>query len=326
MEYRRIGNSDLKASVIGLGSVGSGLVNKEEREELEKKFVKVVRHALDLGINLIDTAEGYWDGRSEKVIGEAIKDRQQDALIATKVEPEHLRFDDVLKAAEGSLRRLRVSTIDLYQIHTPNPSIPIKETMKAMERLVKEGKIRHIGVSNFNVSQLREAQKVLSRAEIVSNQVKYNLLQREIEDEIFPYCRREKISIIAHTPLFHGLLAGRYNQEEARKVLWRASNLSSLAESDKDKKKSNLIDEDLAKGMKMVEVLREIGATRGKKPAQIALNWLVIKRRVFAIPGACTLKEVEENCEVVGLKLSTDDLRQIEKTSAECGRLVEVGM
>lgn len=186
-----------------------------------------MRVGISQGATHIDTAEIYG---TEGIVGEAIQGLRDEIFLATKVSSSHLHHDDVLKAAEGSLRRLGVKTIDLYQIHWPNPRIPIRETMDAMEELVKQGKIRYIGVSNFSVSELKEAQEAMSSQEIVSNQVEYNLQNREIESDLISYCKSQKITVIAYSPLNRGHIgvakdglldkvASKYGKTKAQVVL-----------------------------------------------------------------------------------------------------------
>jgi diketogulonate reductase-like aldo/keto reductase len=168
------------------------------------KQIQALRRGIELGCNLIDTAEMYADGKSEEVVAEAVRDVRKDVFIASKVSPGNLHRDNLMEACMRSLKRLRTSYIDLYQVHWPNPKVPIRETMAAMEELVRDGRIRYIGVSNFNVEQTNEARDVLSKSELVSNQVEYSLRSRAVEDDILPYCRREKLTLIAYTPLARG--------------------------------------------------------------------------------------------------------------------------
>lgn len=174
---------------------------------LRNKGLKIsaLRGGIELGINLIDTAEIYG---TVGLVAEAIRGFERDDLfIATKVWPSHLRYEALLKAAEGSIKRLQCSYIDLYQIHWPNPKVPIEETMRAMSKLVDEGKVRYIGVSNFSLEQMTRAQGALSKYELVSNQVEYNLLTRRIEGALLPYCEKDNIAILAYRPLAHGALS-----------------------------------------------------------------------------------------------------------------------
>jgi diketogulonate reductase-like aldo/keto reductase len=177
---------------------------------------------IDLGANLIDTAEMY---RTEDAVGQAIAGRRDEVFLATKVLGSHLRDDQVMRAADESLRRLAVDYIDLYQIHWSNNSVPIAETMGAMEELVNAGKVRYIGVSNFSVAELREAQAAMTKHPIVSNQVLYNLNARLIEQDTLQYCQENGITIMAYTPLADGSLASspRFRQDQKSKVLDQVS-------------------------------------------------------------------------------------------------------
>ena len=204
MEYRRLGRTDEKISTIGMGTwkIGNFRTGKERQAQVD-----ALRKGIGLGINLIDTAEMYSRGRSEEVVAEAIKGAREDVFIASKVSPENLRHDDVLRACRASLARLGTSYIDLYQVHWPNPNIPIQETMAAMEELVREGAVRFIGVSNFSVAETEEARGSLTKEEVVSNQVEYSMTNRYVEPEILPYCVREKMTLIAYSPLARGQIA-----------------------------------------------------------------------------------------------------------------------
>jgi diketogulonate reductase-like aldo/keto reductase len=201
MEYRRLGRTGEKISTIGMGTwmIGS-YRSKEERDGQ----IRALRRGVELGINHIDTAEMYASGKSEEVVGDAVKGIRKEVFIASKVAPGNLHHDDVIRACRASLRRLGTTYIDLYQVHWPDPNVPIKETMSAMETLVDEGAIRYIGVSNFSVAETGDARAALSKNDLVSNQVEYSLGNRHVEGEILPYCEREKITLIAYSPLARG--------------------------------------------------------------------------------------------------------------------------
>jgi len=201
MELRRLGTTGAKISTIGMGTWKIGVyASLSERA----KQVQALRRGIELGCNLIDTAEMYANGKADEVVAEAVGDARKDVFIASKVSPENLHRDDVIEACARSLKRLGTSYIDLYQVHWPNPSVPIRETMAAMEELVRDGKIRYIGVSNFSVEQTDEAREALSKSELASNQVEYSLRDRTVEADILPYCEREKLTLIAYTPLARG--------------------------------------------------------------------------------------------------------------------------
>jgi len=300
LEYVELGKSGLKVSVIGLGAwQASGKAWGADVED--DRIVRAMVRAHELGVNLIDTAEAYGGGHSEEVVARAIREIGRDNLVvATKVHGGHLRYNDVLKAAEHSLRRLGVKEIDLYQVHWPDPweQVPLKHTMSAMEKLYKEGRIRAIGVSNFAVRDLEEAKRHLSEASIVSNQVRYNMLQREIEEEVIPYCRKESITIIAYSPLAQGALTGKYG-------------LSNKPSDDVRRGNKLFTDENLREISRLLTVLESIAKKRGRTIAQVAMNWLLRGGNVVPIPGAKNPKQAEENAGAAGWRLSEQELMEI---------------
>jgi diketogulonate reductase-like aldo/keto reductase len=272
IEYKELGKTGEKIPALGLGTWGIGGFSYPDYSN-DELAIEIIRFAVEIGMNFIDTAEMYGAGHSEELIGEAIKGIREKVFIATKVLPTNFRYEDVIKACERSLRRLKTSYIDLYQLHWPNPSIPIKETMRAMERLANEGKIRYIGISNFSVEETIEAMNALSKYEIVSNQVEYSLLVRDIEKDLLDFCRKNKITVIAYSPLARGeLLKGKY-----------------------------------------YEFLSKIGKKYNKTAAQVALNWLIIKENVVAIPKAFSKAKIVENMGAYGWKLSDEDLKTIDE-------------
>jgi diketogulonate reductase-like aldo/keto reductase len=191
MELKELGNTGVMVPEVGLGTARY------------TGGVEPLHRGIELGAFLIDTAEMY---RTEDAVGQAVKGIRDRVFIATKVLGSHLRYDQVMRAAESSLRLLGTDYIDLYQIHWPNPSVPIKETMRAMEALADSGQVRYIGVSNFSVKELEEARAAMTKYPIVSNQVLYNLKRREIEKDLLPYCQQSHITVIAYTPLAEGSL------------------------------------------------------------------------------------------------------------------------
>jgi diketogulonate reductase-like aldo/keto reductase len=224
MRFKYLNRTKEKISAIGMGTWRMGSLDPDTR----KAELETIRFGLEAGINLIDTAESYGSGESEKLVGEAVRGIRDSVFLATKVSPENLSYDNVIKSCYRSLERLGTSYIDLYQIHWPNPRIPIKQTMRAMEKLVNEGKIRYIGVSNFSLQQLKEAEEALSRAEVVSNQVEYSFAVRSIEKDMLPYAEKEKITVIAYSPLARGKiptnlipdnLLSKYNATPAQVIL-----------------------------------------------------------------------------------------------------------
>lgn len=280
MEYREFGWTGVKVSAIGMGTyydplyIAMSLIFRHQRGRDTK--IVALKKGLDLGMTLIDTAEIY---QTEEVVAEAIKDSDRENLfIATKLFWNHHRYKDVLKAADNSLKRLKCSYIDLYQIHQPNSRVPIEETMNAMEKLVEDGKVRYLGVSNFSLEQMKKAEQALSNNKLVSNQVEYNLKARKIEKDLLPYCEKNGIAILPYRPIAHGALAS-----PNRKLK-----------------------------IAMDEISQKHG---GKTPAQIALNWLITKSKVtFPIPRASRPERVIENAGSAGWNLDTEDTRKLEET------------
>src|SRR5438874_7425942 len=281
MEFRTIGKNGPKVSRIGMGVWQASDLWKGDDEQI----VRAITRSHELGVNLVDTAEAYGNGHSEQVVGRALRDiGREEFVVATKVHGANLRYDELQRAAAASMKRLGVNEIDLYQVHWPDPweQIPLKETMKALEKLYAEGKIRAIGVSNFAVRDLEEARSHLSRADIVSNQVRYNMLQREVEAEVVPYCKREGIAILAWSPIGKGVLTGKYHDGRRPKDRIR---------SDEDLFKPA----NLRAAAPLIRELRKIGRARGKTEGQVALAWLRRHGHVIPIPGAKRPAQAEEN-------------------------------
>jgi len=237
--------------------------------------IEALRLGLDLEMKFIDTAEMYGAGHSEEVVARALEGRRDRVFVASKVSPRHFAHDDVLAAAKRSLKRLGLKQMDLYQLHWPNSRIPIAETMRAMEKLVGDGLISHIGVSNFSVDQMKEAQQSLSREKIVSNQVEFSLVDRSVEAGILRYCQKEGLTIIAYSPLGQGKIP-------------RGRGPS-------------------------FKVLDEIATKLGKSRNQVALNWVLQHDSVVAIPKAADTDHVKENAEAAEWKLSSDDYQRLAK-------------
>lgn len=208
MRYTKLGSTCTMVPVIGQGTMGIEVPIQDSRES-EKDAVARLRAGFDLGMTLVDTAENYGMGRAEIFVGKASRGIREKVCIATKVSPEHLTHDSLIRACEGSLHRLNSDYIDLYQIHWPNPSVPLQETMEAMRTLKEQGKIRAIGVSNFSVRQIQEAKAALDGEELTSSQVEYNLFDRGIEQDLLPYCQSNGMTVMAYSPLDQGVVAQR---------------------------------------------------------------------------------------------------------------------
>ncbi|MCL4344073.1 MAG: aldo/keto reductase [Nitrososphaerota archaeon] len=302
MENISLGKSKIKVSRIGIGTWQASF--REWGSDVnDDSIIQAVNRSFDLGVNFIDTAEIYGNGHSEIVVGKAIKNIDREKLVvATKVHGAHLRHDELIKSAELSMKRLGVKYIDLYQVHWPDPweQISLRETMKAMEELYLDGKIMAIGVSNFAVRDLEESLNYLSRASIVSNQVRYNMLQREIEEEVMPFCKKNGITIIAWSPLAQGALTAKYNVKNLPNDRIRSGN--ELFKKNNIRQMANLL-----------KTLEKIAKSRGKTLSQIALNWLLSHDQVVPIPGAKTPQQAEANAGAAGWRLTPEELSAIEE-------------
>jgi diketogulonate reductase-like aldo/keto reductase len=257
MKSKQLGNTGVQVPELALGTWQY------------RGGVKGLRAGIELGASFIDTAESYG---TEPVVGEAIRGIRDRIFLASKVAPRHFRRHDVIKAAECSLKQLNTDYLDLYQLHWPNYTVPIGETMAAMERLVEMGKIRFIGVSNFTVAEMCRAQAQLSKARIVSNQVRYSLVDRSPERELLQYCEANQISLLAFSPL--------------------ATGFDGLRRADRG------------------DALGQVAAAVGKTRAQVALNWCVSHPAVIAIFKADKVEHVRENCAASGWS-STPEQRRL---------------
>jgi aryl-alcohol dehydrogenase-like predicted oxidoreductase len=301
MIFTSLGKSNIKISKIGLGLWQASNEWKGNDDEIVQAILK----SHNQHVNLVDTAEVYGRGHSEEVLGKALKTLQrEDFVVATKVHGANLRFDELQRACQASLNRLGLKHIDLYQVHWPDPweQIPLKYTMKALEKLYSEGKIRSIGVSNFAVRDLEEARSLLSHTDIVSNQVRYNLLQREIEEEVMPYCKKENITILAWSPLAQGALTGKYDDSN--------KPIGDVRENNKVFAGPNLVQVE-----KLVNTLADIATEHQCTVAQVALNWLAQNPIVVPIPGAKNPVQAEQNAIAADIKLSPKELTRIDEAS-----------
>ncbi len=304
MEYTTLGKGGPRVSEIGLGMWQAGGTSWGG-DVRDRDCVAAMARGIELGVNLVDTAEVYGNGHSEEVIARAIRKVGRDRVfVATKVSGDHLRAADVEKACRGSLRRLGIREIDLYQIHWPAlwDQVPLAETMRALEGLVKRGRIRHIGVSNFSVRDLEEARNGLSREDVLSNQIQYSLLHREPEDGVLPYCDREGIAILAWSPIAKGLLAAKYSATRRPKdrirggeALFKPANLRAM--------------------QPLFRALREVAKAHEKTPVQVALRWLADHRGVVPIPGVKRPAQAEENAGAAGWSLASSERALLDRTS-----------
>src|SRR2546425_4165496 len=274
MQFKPLGRTHESIPVVGLGTWGIGgeMGPDSSRDEAG---IEALRLGLDLEMRFIDTAEMYGAGHSEEVVARALEGRRDRVFVASKVSPRHFAYNDVLEAAKRSLKRLGLKQMDLYQLHWPSSKIPIAETMRAMEKLVSDGLTRHIGVSNFSVEQMKEAQQSLSHEKIVSNQVEFSLVDRSVEARILPYCQKEGLTLIAYSPLGRGKIPRG-----------RGSSF---------------------------KVLDEIAAKLDKSRNQVALGWVLQHDSVVAIPKAADPEHVKENAEVADWKIDSEDYQRLAK-------------
>lgn len=311
MQYRQLGDSDLKVSEISLGSwlTYSGGVERAAAKACVDK-------AFDVGINFIDTANVYGKGASEEFLGEVLKDRPRDSyILATKLyfpmteEDSGLSRVQVHKQINDSLKRLQTDYIDLYQCHRYDENTPLKETMIALSELVQEGRVRYIGFSEWNAAQIKEAAEMVGVTKFVSSQPQYSMLWREPEKEVFPTCAANGIGQIVWSPLGQGVLTGKYKAGQSVPKDSRAAN---------DKMNvfiNRLLDEKI---LSAVERLKPIAESENLSMAQLALAWVLRDEQVSsAIIGATKPEQIEDNAKASGVKLSAETLAKINEILAE---------
>ncbi len=305
MEFVRLGRTDITIPKVGLGTWQFGAGYWGWGKDLdEKRAISIIKTARELGVNLIDTAEIYGWGKSERIVGKAIRDFREEVVIATKVWPTNFTYGRVKKSLKKSLERLGTDYVDLYQLHWPKRFFSMRGGFRAMEELLEEGKIRSIGVSNFSIKQLEEAQSYLKKHEISSNQVEYNLLKRGIEKDLIPYARENGLTVIAYSPLAQGLLTGKYSSKRLpgnwqRKIMVRFYFYRKW----------------IPKLDSIVDVLKDIAKVRELHPAQVALNWVIRHENVVAIPGAKKEEHVRLNAGSVGWRLSEEELARLDQVT-----------
>lgn len=302
MEKRTLGQSDILITPVLIGTWQAGKkmwVGIEDQET-----IKAIRAGFEAGITTVDTAEVYGDGHSEQIVGEALSDVRDQVIYATKVFANHLKYDQVIEACERSLKNLKTDYIDLYQIHWPSGSfnsekVPIEETMKALNDLKTQGKIRAIGVSNFSRSQLEEAAQY---GRIESLQPPYSLFWRQVEKDLMPYCQEQNISILAYSPLAQGLLTGKFGSNH------------QFAEGDHRSKNKLFANKDhYQRVQNALEQLRPIAERYQCRLGQLAIAWLIAQPQTNAIVGVRNAEQAEQNADAGNLKITPEDLAEIDK-------------
>ncbi len=312
MQTRQFGNSDMQITRLGLGTwaIGGGNWAFGWGPQDDEASIATIHRAIDLGINWIDTAAVYGLGHSEEIVAKALKGRSDRPYVFTKGSrvwndqgeiTSSLKEQSLRREVENSLRRLEVDTIDLYQLHWPNPDPDIEEGWSTLAKLKSEGKLRYIGVSNFSVEQMERARKI---APITSLQATYSLIKRDIERDILPYCQEHNIGVIVYSPMMSGLLSGKMTRER----------IDNFPEDDWRKRNEEFQEPRLSRNLKLASLLQDIGYPYNRTTAEVAIAWTLRHPAVTgAIVGGRRPEQVEEIIGAAEFRLSESELEQIEK-------------
>lgn len=313
MQKRRLGNSDLELTEIGFGAWAIGGDNWKFGwgPQDDSESVEAIRKALDLGINWIDTAAIYGLGHSEEVVARAVEGYRNDVIIATKCSQvwddkgeisSVLKADSIRRECEASLRRLNTDRIDLYQIHWPADEEHLEEGWGEIGKLIDEGKIRYGGVSNFNVTHLERAQAIHP---VTSLQPPYSMMRREVEGDVFGYCRQHNIGVVAYSPIMCGLLTDNFDMTRVASSDWRRQN-------------DEFKEPNLGVNIEFAQKLKKIAARYGKSVSQLALAWVLrLDVLTSAITGTRRPSQIEETAGGSGWIIEDDDIQLIEKLLKE---------
>jgi len=308
--FRTLGNSDLRLTPVGFGAwaIGGGNWEFAWGPQDDNESVGAIHRALDLGVNWIDTAAIYGLGHSEEIVGRALKSTSDKPFVFTKCSMRwhqdrsiyrSLKTESIAEELEGSLRRLGVETIDLYQIHWPNPETEIEEGWEALARFQKEGKIRWIGVSNFSVDQMKRALKI---APITSLQPPYSMLRRAIEEEILPFTQFNNIGVINYSPMVSGLLTGKMTAER----------VAAFPQDDWRRRAVEFNEPRLSRNLQLVELLREVGNGHNVSPGVVAVAWTLHHPAVTAaIVGGRSAQQVEGLAPALEFRITDEDYARI---------------
>jgi aryl-alcohol dehydrogenase-like predicted oxidoreductase len=302
MRYLDLGTAK-KISKIGLGTWQFG--SREWGYGLRystQEASAIVSRALELGVTLFDTAEIYGFGRSERILGRALGDRLESVFLATKILPVFPVAPVVEQRAVASANRIETRRLDLYQVHQPNPVIRDGTIMRGMRALQRVGLVGEVGVSNYSLGRWRAAEDALG-TRVLSNQVRYNLVDRAAERELLPYAESSGRLVIAYSPLAQGMLSGRYQADSRPANPVRAANPLFLPEN-------------LRRAGELIAVLREVANAHSVTPAQIALAWVIRHPAVVAIPGASSVRQMESNAAAADITLTEDQYQALQAASA----------
>ncbi len=311
---RQLGNSDLQLTSIGFGAwaIGGGDWQYAWGPQEDRKSIEAIHAALDAGINWIDTAAVYGLGHSEEVVGTALKSASSRPLVFTKCAMTWgsdrkivQTLTKIREEVEGSLRRLKIDVIDLYQIHWPVPDAEIEEGWTTMAELQREGKVRYIGVSNFSVAQMERA---LTIAPITSLQPPYSMINRSIEAEILPFCQKHNIGVINYSPMQSGLLTGAMTKER----------IAKMPQDDFRRNTKQFQEPLISRNLELVELLRTIGKRHGVEPGVVAIAWTLHHPAITAaIVGGRSAQQVDGVLPAATFRLSEDEFHQIGAFLAE---------
>ncbi|HYW35626.1 MAG TPA: aldo/keto reductase [Balneolaceae bacterium] len=314
MKYRRLGNSGLIVSEVGLGTMQFG-------EEMQMgglgqdKTNEMVDFALDHGINYIDTADVYSHGESEKLLGNALKGKREDVVVSTKCRlPMSDNFNhsgatrvNIMREVEASLKRLQTDYIDLYQLHSWDPYTPLEETLRALDDLVRQGKVRYIGLSNYMAWQAATAlgmQEKLGLEKYITAQMYYSLVGRDLENDFMSFANYHDMGIIVWSPLAGGFLSGKYDRDNP------PPEGSRFAEA------GQFVPFDIDQGFEIVETLKEVGNRHGVSPARTAIAWTLGRENISSVLiAARKLEHLEDNIKAVDLELTEEDIKQLDEVS-----------
>ncbi|MHA7635024.1 aldo/keto reductase [Corallococcus sp. M7] len=313
MRKRRLGNSDMELTALGFGAwaIGGGGWAFAWGAQDDAQSIEAIQRALDSGINWIDTAAVYGLGHSEDIVARALKGRDTRPYVFTKCGmvwddqgkvSRRLKADSIRKECEASLRRLKVDAIDLYQVHWPvEAGAELEEGWTALAELQRQGKVRWLGVSNFNVSQL---ERVRGIAPVTSLQPQYSLIHRDIEDDLLPYCQTQGIGVIVYSPMASGLLTGAMTRER----------ILGMPDDDWRRGSADFQEPKLSHHLSLVERMREVGARHGRSPAEVALAWTLRGPAVTAaIVGARSAKQVDGFIHAGDFRLTSEEVREVEE-------------